>query len=114
MLKFFKHEELTKKGVNVRGISINKNEHCEGLDPKRLEVIKKYCIDRSELKDEPTKIWAKCVSAMNKKIYELKNKKDIILSMVNKQLDALVIRSNLIVHVLKKESNNKGFDSLNS
>lgn len=56
MLKFFIQEDLTKKGVNVRGISISKNEKCEGLDPKRLVIIKIYCIDRSNLKDNPAKM----------------------------------------------------------
>jgi len=58
MLKLFKQEELTKKDVNVRGKSISKNETCEGLDLKRLEIIKNYCIDRSNLKEKPAKMWS--------------------------------------------------------
>lgn len=76
MLKFFSTEELTINNVNVRGISMNKKEKSVGLDPKRVEIIRKYCLDRSDMKDEPHKAWAKCVSAMNKKIHELKKESE--------------------------------------
>jgi len=76
MLKFFSTEELTISNVNVRGISMNKKEKAVGLDPKRVELIRRYCLDRSDMKDEPDKAWSKCVSAMNKKIFELKKENE--------------------------------------
>lgn len=71
LLEFFSEEELIGD-VNVRGISINGCNPKKPLDPKRIDIIKKFCLDQVENgSEEKETVWKACINAMNKKIHSI-------------------------------------------
>lgn len=67
LLELFDEEELIGD-VNVRGISMCGINQKRGLDPERIETIRKFCMDQAEAGTDKESLWRQCVNAMNKKI----------------------------------------------
>ncbi len=44
----------------------------QALDPKRVNLLQKYIVDKMEHGVDQDRMWAKCVSAIHKKLYTLR------------------------------------------
>jgi hypothetical protein len=70
LLMLFSESELLED-VNVNGKSMNGTPNKNALDPKRIQIIKTFCLDR--ISDEISNaVWKRCVNAIHKKLYNMR------------------------------------------
>ncbi|CAF0812028.1 unnamed protein product [Brachionus calyciflorus] len=67
LMEFFSEDELIGE-VNVRGVSMAGGVPKRSLDTKRIDIIRKFCLDQEEAGIDKENLWRQCVTAMNKKI----------------------------------------------
>jgi hypothetical protein len=83
LLVYFAPHELQAENVNVYGRgSRGSNDNKTSLDADKIKKIKQLVMNRMNgTQEEKTKGWSKCVSAMNKKLIQLRTNKSRVVAV---------------------------------
>jgi hypothetical protein len=71
LILLFSKEELLED-VNVNGKVMNGAPSKKALDPKRMQIIKTFCLD-GIISEMSNKVWKACTDAIHKKLYINRN-----------------------------------------
>ena len=71
MLALFSIDEL-KKDANINGKSANGGPPKDKLDEEKVEIIRKYCLDRIPPGTTAESGWKECIASIHKLQYEIR------------------------------------------
>jgi hypothetical protein len=97
LILLFSKEELLED-VNVNGKVMNGAPSKKALDPKRMQIIKTFCLD-GIISEMSNKVWKACTDAIHKKLYINRNnlKENIFNLLSSSFLHAIISFSSTIL-----------------